>query len=94
MNPEERQAAKDGYIYIHDRSARLDTMNCFRRDTRFITKDGVKSFYDFQEGDETIVLSHTGKWRKAVVHKYGWQSIQKVVLSKNTDIQTCEYILY
>jgi ribonucleoside-triphosphate reductase len=84
LNPEERQAAKDGYIYIHDRSARLDTMNCFRRDTRFITKDGVKSFYDFQEGDETIVLSHTGKWRKAVVHKYGWQSIQKVVLSKKT----------
>jgi len=25
---DERQAAKDGYIYIHDRSARLDTMNC------------------------------------------------------------------
>lgn len=28
LNVEERQAAKDGYIYIHDRSARLDTMNC------------------------------------------------------------------
>jgi ribonucleoside-triphosphate reductase len=25
---EERQAAKDGYIYIHDRSARLDSFNC------------------------------------------------------------------
>lgn len=24
----EKQAAKDGYIYIHDRSARLDTFNC------------------------------------------------------------------
>lgn len=24
----EKQAAKDGYIYIHDRSARLDTINC------------------------------------------------------------------
>lgn len=24
----ERQAMKDGYIYIHDRSARLDTINC------------------------------------------------------------------
>lgn len=24
----ERQAMKDGYIYIHDRSARLDTFNC------------------------------------------------------------------
>lgn len=84
LNPEERQAAKDGYIYIHDRSARLDTMNCFRRDTTFITKDGVKSFYDFQDGDETFVLSHTGKWRKAIVHKYGWQPIQKVTLSKKS----------
>lgn len=28
LNSEERQAMKDGYIYIHDRSARLDTMNC------------------------------------------------------------------
>ena len=25
---EEKQATKDGYIYIHDRSARLDTINC------------------------------------------------------------------
>lgn len=28
LNTEERQAMKDGYIYIHDRSARLDTFNC------------------------------------------------------------------
>lgn len=25
---DEKQAMKDGYIYIHDRSARLDTWNC------------------------------------------------------------------
>lgn len=25
---DEKQAAKDGYIYIHDRSSRLDTFNC------------------------------------------------------------------
>ena len=28
LNREEREAMKDGYIYIHDRSARLDTLNC------------------------------------------------------------------
>lgn len=80
----EERAMSDGYIYIHDRGSRLDSMNCFRRDTRFITKDGVKSFYDFSDGDETIVLSHKGIWRKAVVHKYGWQPIQKVTLRKGT----------
>ena len=28
LTTEEKQAMKDGYIYIHDRSARLDTINC------------------------------------------------------------------
>ena len=28
LTKDEKQAAKDGYIYIHDRSARLDTINC------------------------------------------------------------------
>lgn len=28
LTHDEKQAAKDGYIYIHDRSARLDTFNC------------------------------------------------------------------
>ena len=28
LTRDELQAAKDGYIYIHDRSARLDTINC------------------------------------------------------------------
>lgn len=28
LNKEERQADKDGYIYVHDKSARMITMNC------------------------------------------------------------------
>ena len=28
MNTEELQACRDGYIYVHDMSARRDTMNC------------------------------------------------------------------
>lgn len=28
LTHDEKQATKDGYIYIHDRSARLDTFNC------------------------------------------------------------------
>ena len=80
LNKEELQAMKDGYIYIHDRSARLDTMNCFRRDTKFITSKGVKSFYDFKDGDTVEVKTHLGNWKKAIVHSYGYQPIQKVVL--------------
>lgn len=82
LNKVEREAMKDGYIYIHDRKDRLDTFNCFRRDTRFITDRGVKSFYDFSDGDEVYVISHKGIWRKAVVHSYGWQKLQKVTLKR------------
>lgn len=92
LTADEKQAMKDGYIYIHDRSARLDTFNCFRRDTKFITKNGIKSFYDFNDGDETVVLSHKGIWRKATVHKYGWQPIQKVTLKKKTPTSKEMYV--
>ena len=42
LNAEERQAAKDGYIYIHDRSARLDTFNCCLFDMASVLKDGFE----------------------------------------------------
>lgn len=42
LNPDERQAAKDGYIYIHDRSARLDTMNCVLLDIKTIFEGGFE----------------------------------------------------
>jgi anaerobic ribonucleoside-triphosphate reductase len=81
MTVDELDACKKGYIYIHDQSARLDTHNCFSRDTRFITDDGVKSFYDFNDGDTVTVMSHLGVWRNATVHCYGKQELQKVVLN-------------
>ena len=38
----ERQAMKDGYIYIHDRSARLDTFNCDLMRVGYVMKDGFE----------------------------------------------------
>lgn len=84
MTKDELQACKEGYIYVHDQSARLDTMNCFERSTRFITDRGVKSFYDFTDGDEVRVISHKGVWRKATIHSYGWQNIQKVTFKRGS----------
>ena len=78
LTDEENKAQEEGYIYIHDKGARLDTTNCLKRDTRFITSDGVKSFYDFNEGDTVKVLSHKGVWRNGTVHCFGEQEIQKV----------------
>ena len=82
MTVEELQACRDGYIYIHDMSSRRDTMNCFHKDTRFITSEGVKSFADYHDGDEITVLTHKGNWKKAVVRSYGYQPLQKITFKR------------
>lgn len=52
-------------IYIHDLSSYAIGMhNCVGRETEFLTTDGVKSFYDFSNGDEIEVLTHTGEIKK------------------------------
>ena len=42
MTKDELQACKDGYIYIHDQSARLDTMNCCLCDIGSIMRGGFE----------------------------------------------------
>lgn len=42
MTNDELQACKDGYIYIHDQSARLDTMNCCLCDISSIMSGGFE----------------------------------------------------
>lgn len=42
MNKDELQACKEGYIYIHDQSARLDTMNCCLFDLGTVMKGGFE----------------------------------------------------
>lgn len=42
MTKDELQACKDGYIYIHDQSARLDTMNCCLFDVEKVMTGGFE----------------------------------------------------
>lgn len=42
LNIDERSAMSDGYIYIHDRSARLDTMNCCLFDMKNVLSNGFE----------------------------------------------------
>ena len=42
MTTEEIQACRDGYIYVHDMSARRDTMNCCLFDVENVLKDGFE----------------------------------------------------
>lgn len=40
LNEEERKASEEGYIYIHDKNARLDTLNCCLADIKSILEGG------------------------------------------------------
>lgn len=62
--------------------------NCFRRDTRFITSKGVKSFEDFSDGDEVIVPTHQANWEKAKVRCYGKQNLNKITLHRGRSEKT------
>lgn len=42
LNNEERIACKDGYIYIHDKSARRDTWNCCLFDAKSVISGGFE----------------------------------------------------
>lgn len=42
LTKEERQACKDGYVYIHDKSARRDTMNCCLFDSKTVMNGGFE----------------------------------------------------
>lgn len=42
LTKEEQQACKDGYIYIHDKSARRDTMNCCLYNTKEVMAGGFE----------------------------------------------------
>ncbi len=42
MNQDELEACKEGYIYIHDQAARLDTMNCCLFDVETVMKSGFE----------------------------------------------------
>lgn len=42
LTTEELQACRDGFIYIHDMSARRDTMNCCLFNMQNVLKDGFE----------------------------------------------------
>ena len=64
--------------------------NCFRQSTRFVTRGGVKSFEDFSDGDTTVVQTHTGQWKPAVVRCYGEQPLNKITINRGVN-RTTEY---
>lgn len=70
-------------IYIHDLDHyALGDHNCFQRDTKFITSEGVKAFTDFSDGEKVVIKDHTGEWREATVRFYGRQPMSRIELER------------
>jgi ribonucleoside-triphosphate reductase (thioredoxin) len=59
--------------------------NCLGQNTAFVTSHGLKTFNDFNPGDNLKVLTHTGLWQNAVVKSYGKQHLNKVTLTKGSN---------
>ena len=57
-------------------------LNCFSRKTEFITDEGVKSFAQYEDGDEVTVLTHKGRWRRAKVRAYGQREMNTITLRR------------
>lgn len=81
-----RKADEDMEIHWHDIDYTVQSMiNCFGRETRFLTTSGVRSFEDFNDGDIVEVFSHTGAKRRAVVHNYGRQKLYNITFKRGKD---------
>lgn len=80
------EAHKKKTLYIHDFDQWEQMTNCFARETQFITDKGVKSFYDFSDGDSVRVLTHKGRYKNAIVKHYGKQLLNKIIIQKGKSI--------
>ena len=56
--------------------------NPLPKHTKFVTSKGVKSFYDFEDEDSVIVLTHKGNWKPAKVMAAGKRSSSEIILSR------------
>ncbi len=80
----EQEYINRGDFYIHDlRDMIFGSFNCFAKETKFITSDGLASFEDFNDGDTVLVPSHLGNWKKATVKCFGKQKLNKVGLYRS-----------
>lgn len=84
MSPMSKKNHEENMIYIHDLDHyAIGDHNCFERKTKFITSQGVKSFYDFNDNDLVTVLGPDGNWYPAIVKYYGKQPINYYTFKKN-----------
>lgn len=96
LTDEERAAMCDGYIYIHDRGARLDTHNCMLLDVRSILDGGFNmGNIEYREPHHvgTAISLITDIMLNAGANQYGGLSVSEIdkVLEKYAENSYNDY---
>ena len=62
-----------------DKMGLMSLQNCFTADTKFWTKEGIKSFSDYNDGD-VVVVRGKDKWVNATIKSYEPQQIYELTV--------------
>lgn len=63
-------------------------MNCLGAETPFITSAGVRTFAECADGEALTVLTHKGRWMRAVARSFGEQALNTIRLGRGGNSQT------
>lgn len=64
-----------------DKLGLASLQNCFGRETEFFTDEGIRSFNDFNDGDNVIIRGKKG-WKTAKVKNFGNSDLVELVIRK------------
>ena len=70
-----------GTDFTYERGS-MSLNNCFQRETKFWTNEGLKSFSDFKDGD-SVVVRGKNKWVPATVKCFGQAPLWKLTVGKS-----------
>jgi len=70
-----------GTDFTYERGS-MSLNNCFQRETKFWTNEGLKSFLDFKDGD-SVVVRGKNKWVPATVKCFGQAPLWKLTVGKS-----------
>ena len=70
-----------GELYMHDANTSTFKHYCFRKDTKILTKEGIKPLIDLV-GKDIFVLNKNHGWESATVKNFGKQKLKKLTLER------------
>ena len=74
-------AEYDGHFYMHDSYNTTYKPYCFSGDTKFLTKDGIKTLQEMV-GKDVLVLNKNHGWESATVECFGDAPLREITLER------------